>query len=119
MAGVALAALQDFRSFMDGLVIDLRLGGPPAGEVRELIAFAGREIPRGGLSAIEGQRRGRAVVDGGAAADDAVGGVDAIVQGDFDGVADIFKGDIEVVLLDTVRRVFEDEVAVAVRRGKF
>src|SRR5258708_31509537 len=45
VTGVALTAFQHLLTFVDGLVIHLGLGSPTAGEVRELIALAGRQIP--------------------------------------------------------------------------
>ncbi len=41
-------------------------------------------------------------------------GIDAIVQGHFDIVANVFQNDIEVVLLDAVGQVAQDQVAISI-----
>ena len=119
MAGVALAAFQHLLAFVDGLVIHLGLGGPASGEVGELIAFARRQVPGGRLRALHGKGARRGVANGGAAAQDAVVGIDAVVERDFDRVVDVLEDDIEIVAGDAVGDVAQDEVAVAVVAGDF
>ena len=56
VAGVALAALQDLVALVDRLAIELRFGGPSAGEIAEAVPFAGRQIPGRGLRAFDRER---------------------------------------------------------------
>src|SRR5262249_9712141 len=103
--------------FVDGLVVDLRFAGPASGHVGEIVTVAGRQIPHGGLRAFDGEGARRAIADGGGAADDAVVGEDAVVQGDIDRVGDVFVE--EVVAGDLGRDVAENEVGDAVVAGDF
>src|ERR1019366_5538950 len=117
VAGVALAAFQHLLPFVDGLVIHLGLGGPAAAEVGELIAFARRQVPGGRLRALYRQRARRGVANGRRAAQDAVVGIDAVVEGDFDRVVDVLQDDIEIVAGDAMGGVAEDQIAAAVLAG--
>ena len=64
------------------------------------------------LSTVSGARCG--VANGGAAAQDAVVRIDAVMEGDFDGVVEVFQDDIEIVAADAVGDVAQDQIAVAV-----
>ena len=119
VAGVALAALQHLFAFVDRLVVDLHFGRPAAAQVRELVAIAGRQVPGGGLRALHRERIGRAVANGGGAADDAVIRIDAVVEGDLDGIADVLQDDVEIVVVDALRGVLQNQVAVAIRPWRF
>ena len=119
MAGVALAAFEHLLAFVDGLVIYLGLGSPAAGKVGELIAFAWGQVPGGRLGALHDKGALCGVANGGAAAQDAVVGIDAVMEGDFDGVVEVFQDDIEIVAGDAVGGIAEDEIAVAVLARDF
>ncbi len=56
VAGVSLAAFQHLHALVDGLVVDLRFGGPAAGQIGQLISFTGRQVPGGRLRALHHQR---------------------------------------------------------------
>ena len=67
MAGVAFAALDDLGAFVNRLAIDLRFSGPPPAQIGELIAIAGRQVPRPGLRALNHKRMRGLVLNGGIA----------------------------------------------------
>ena len=117
VAGVAFAAFQNLHASVDRLVIELRFRGPAAGEIAELVAFTGRQIPGCRLRAFDIQRRRGPVCDGGAAADDAVAGINEVVERDPNVIADIFEFDVEIVVPDAMGDVVQDKVAIAVLRG--
>ncbi len=119
MAGVAFAALEHLGAFANGLVIDLRFGGPAAGEPGELITFAGRQVPGAGLGALHCKRMSGFVLDGSVAAQNPELGIHAIMQGHFDIVANILQHDVEIVLLDAMGDVAKDQVAIAVLACNF
>src|SRR5262249_44281079 len=110
VAGVPLTALDDLLAFVNGLVVDLRFTGPASGNVCEVVAIARRQVPDGGLRALDGHRGLRAVADGGRAPDDSMLGVDAIVYGDLDGVVDVLQHDIEIRARDFVRNIAEHKI---------
>src|SRR5262249_32104760 len=101
-------------SFVDRFTMELVLARPSAGRIRKVIAVAWRQIPHRGLGAFERERALCPVANDGVATQNAVLGVDAIVQRDFDGVGDVAEGDLELVAVDAMRGVTEDEITITV-----
>ena len=56
--------------------------------------------------------------NGGADGEDAVLRIDAVVQRHFDVVMDVFQLDMQIVLLDAMRRVPQDQIAISIRPGE-
>ena len=117
VTGAAAAAFQHLLAGADGSALELGLACPSSGEVAEAIAFAGREVPRRRLGALDDQRPGGGVADGGLAAEDPCFLVHFVGQGDVDVHLDVLELNFQGVGLDAVAHIVEDQVAVAVGEG--
>ena len=114
MAGVSSAALQNLHAGVNRLADELRLRRPTARQVAKPVAFSEGQIPGGRLRALDDEGLVRAVPDGRAAADQAVGGEDAIVQRYADLVLDVLQLDIDAVRQIMVGLVAQHRVAISV-----